>query len=43
MEVLPNLTYSASKTCPRVLGYSAIDPKICQEAGIGRRKNLKTI
>ena len=32
--------FFASETCSRVLGYSAIDPKMCQEAGVGRRKTI---
>ena len=26
-----------------MLGFSAIDPKVCQEAGVGRRMSLKTV
>ena len=43
IEVLLKLAYLASKTCSRLLEYSAIDPKVCQEAGVGRRKSLKAI
>ena len=43
IETLPKLAYLPSKTCSRVLGYRTIDPKVCQEAGVGRRKSLKTI
>ena len=43
IDVLPKLAYFTSKTCSRVFGYSEIDPKIFQEAGVWRRKNLKTM
>ena len=42
-DVLPRLAYFTSKACSRVFGYSEIDPKIFQEAGVWRRKNLKTM
>ena len=38
-----NWFYFASKTCSRVLGYSAVYPKVCQEAGGEGRKSLKAI
>ena len=41
--VLPKLAYFALKPCSRVLGYCAIDPKVCQEANVGRRQSLKTV
>ena len=43
IETLPKLAYLPSKTCSRVVVYRTIDPKVCQEAGLGRRKSLKTI
>ena len=36
------LDYFVSKTYSRVLEYNAIDPKMCQEAGFGRRRSLET-
>ena len=33
------MAYFASKTCCRLLEYSAIDPKVCQEAGVVRGKS----
>ena len=35
------LAYFALKTCSRMLGYSAIDPKVYQAACIRRKKNLR--
>ena len=43
IEFLPKLAYFTSKTYSPVLGYSAIEPKVRQKVGVGRRKNLKTI
>ena len=37
------MAYFTSKPCSRVFGYSAIEPKVCQNVGVGRRKSLKTI
>ena len=38
LEVLPKLVYFTSKTCSRVLGYSAIELKVCQKAGVWKKK-----
>ena len=43
IEVLPKLAYSASKTCSKLLGYDAIHLKVCQEAGVERRKSLMAV
>ena len=43
-KVLPKLAYFASKTCSKVIGYSVINLKVCQEVDVGRRKrSLKTM
>ena len=34
---------SASKTYSTVLGYSVIEPKVCQKVAVRGRKSLKTI
>ena len=43
IEILPKLAYFASKPYFKVLEYSAIGPKVCQETNVGRRKILKVI
>ena len=43
IDVLPKLAYFPSKTCYCVSGYGEINPKMCQDAGVGRRKSLKAI
>ena len=43
IDVRAKMVCLASKTCCRVLGYNEIDAKLCQEAGVGRIKSLKTI
>ena len=43
IEVLTKLAHFASKTCSSVLGYSAIEFKVCQKVDVRRRKSLKTV
>ena len=38
--VLAKLAYFASKTCSWVVGYNTIDPKVCQETCVARRKSV---
>ena len=43
IEVLPKYAYFASKTYFSVLGFSAIEFKVCQKLDVRRRKSLKTV
>ena len=43
IEFVPKLTYFTSKIYSRVLEYSAVDSKVCQEASIGRRMSPEII
>ena len=38
IEVLPKLASFTSKPYFRVLGYSVIEPKVCQNVGVGRNQ-----
>ena len=40
IDSLPRLDYFASKTCSRMLEYSAGNPKSCEKAVVERRKSL---
>ena len=43
IEPLLKLDFFASKICSRILWYSAINPKVCEEAGVGRRTSKDNI